>query len=418
MNQLDKIEALIASGQTEEGLAMLKKLSASEDADHLFGAAQIYQQYGFLDEAEKLYEHLLGQYPDDSGVLLNYAELLIDKSEEDRAIHCLEKIGPSDPGYLAAQLQLADVYQLEGLFEVAEAKLLGALKQAHDEPVLLAALGEFYLSVGDAREAIPYLEKVRKCPELADRNIELKLAEALSLCGEFEQSVNAYRRGLKKKKTLDGLFGYAMTLTRIGRYQKAIQVLEELKKMDPGYSTLYPLLAKAYEHEKMTDEALRTVEEGLSEDEFNERLLEEAGHLAVKLHDTEKAMHYYQTIVARDPEHREAMTKLVELKAAGEDYDGIIDLLETETPDDPLLTWFLATAYYRTEKWDKAGACYAACRAAFKNNPEFLQEYGEYLRERGKLQESLQMLKRAAALDPGNQDLVLFVERLEQDDRD
>ncbi|RYM05404.1 tetratricopeptide repeat protein [Sporolactobacillus sp. THM7-7] len=415
MNHLETVNAMMASGQTEDGLKMLENLAGDANDDIVYGAAQIYQQYGFLDEAESAYESLLRRYPNDSGLLLEISDILIDKNEENRAIEFLQKIHPLDDNYLSAQVTLADLYQLEGLDEVAESKLLGALRIAPHEPVLLYALGEFYLSTGDALEAADYFKRVRDTDELADQNVDLKLAEALSLSGEFEQALKAYRKGLKKEKTLDGLFGYAVTASRIGHHKTVIKALEELKELDPGYSTLYPVLAHAYEHEGDLDRALKTVETGLAQDDYNGRLYAEAAELAVKVHDSEKAAHFYQKLIEQDPENIEALTRLVELKVQNEDYESIIELLAKQTPDDPMLIWFLATAYNRTDQLAKAGRLYEQCRPAFSDNPEFLQEYGEYLRDIGELKRSLAALNKAVRLNPENHELVSFVERLKED---
>ncbi|MDD9148669.1 MULTISPECIES: tetratricopeptide repeat protein [unclassified Sporolactobacillus] len=417
MNHLETANALLASGQTDEGLRLLEDTLRDADDETIYGAASIYQQFGFLEEAEHAYETLLRRYPNDSGLLLQISDLLIDKNEENRAIEYLLKIHPLDENYLSAQVSLADLYQMEGLDEVAEKKLLGALKIAPHEPVLLLSLGEFYLSTGQARKAVDFLEAAKGKSELADQNVELKLAEALSLCGEFERSVKAYRIGLKKEKTLDGLFGYAVTATRIGYFKTAIKALEELRDLDPGYSTLYPVLAHAYEHEGSLDLALKTVEEGLEADEYNDRLYEEAGKLALKIHHSEKAAYYFKKWHEHDPENVEAVTRMAELDAQNEDYEAIIDLLAPVKPDDPMLIWFLATAYFRTDQLDQAGTYYDSCRPAFQDNPEFLQEYGEYLIETGKRKDALSVLEKAARLSPENQDLVLFVERLKQDDQ-
>lgn len=416
MDDLETANALLESGQTDSGLQTLKNLVDSEDDDTVYGAASILQKYGFLDEAEKAYKMLLGRYPNDSGLLIQIADLLIDKNEEDQAINYLLRIHPLDTNYLSAQVMLADLYELEGLDEVAENKLLGALKISPHEPVLIFALGEHYLSTGEAAKAVDLFEQVEGNEALAGENVTLKLAEALSLSGAFEQSLKAYRRGLKKEKTLDGLFGYAVTASRIDHHKEAIKALEELRELDPGYSTLYPLLAHAYEHEGDLNHALKIVQAGLEVDEYNERLYKEAGELSVKIHQSEQAARYFQKWYDRDPENIEALTRLTELKAQNEDYDGIIELLDPLQPDDPMLIWFLATAYNKNDDLIQAGKYYQLCAGAFSDNPEFLQEYGEYLRDTGKKGEGIAILEKAAVLSPENQDLAAYVERLKQDD--
>jgi Putative Zn-dependent protease, contains TPR repeats len=416
MNDLDTANALLESGQTEDGLAMLKDLIHSADDDLLYGVASLYQEYGFLDEAQKVYETLLKRYPGDSGLLLQISDLLIDKKEENRAIDYLSRIQYLDENYLSAQVMLADLYRLEGLDEVAENKLLGALKAAPGEPVIQLALGELYLDTGKEIKAVEFLRKVVDNNKLDGQNVAIKLAKALSLCGEFEQSLKYYRKGLKKEKTLDGLFDYAVTASRIDQNKTVIKALEELKEMDPGYSTLYPVLAHAYEHEGNLKQALQTIEEGMKQDDFNARMFEEAGNLAVKLQQQDKAYGYYQKWHELDPENTEALTRLVELKAQDQDYEAVLKLIGSQVSGDPMLTWFKATALNRTDQLKQAEKYYRSCAPAFANNAEFLQEFGEYLRDTGKRSEGLTNLEKASRLNPEDQDLASFVERLKQDD--
>jgi tetratricopeptide (TPR) repeat protein len=416
MNDLETANALLENGQTEDGLAMLKELVNHADDDLLYGAASLYQEYGFLDEAQRVYESLLKRYPGDSGLLLQISDLLIDKKQENRAIDYLSRISYLDENYLSAQVMLADLYHLEGLDEVAENKLLGALKAAPSEPVVQLALGEFYLDTGEEIKAVKFLRKVVDNKQLEGQNVALKLAKALSLSGEFEQSLKYYRKGLKKEKTLDGLFDYAVTASRIDQNKTVIKALNELKDMDPGYSTLYPVLAHAYEHEGDLKQALETVEEGLKQDDFNVRMFEEAGDLAVKLHHPDKAYGYYRKWHELEPESVEALTRMVELKAQDEDYEGILELTRSQETVDPMLTWFKATALNRTDRLKDAEKYYRSCAPAFANNAEFLQEFGEYLRDIGKGTEGLENLEKASRLHPEDQDLAAFVERLKQDD--
>lgn len=415
MNDLETANALMNSGQTEEGLELLREVLKKADDVTTYKAGLIYQEYGFIDQAQAVYDSLLRSHPNDSNLLLQLSEILIDKGEENQAIDYLQMIHSLDENYLSAQLLLADLYQLQGLDEVAENKLLGALKMAPHEPVLLFALGEFYLSVGEPHKAAQYYKQVLNSSVLVNENVALKLAEALSLSGEFEQASLYYQKGLKQGKTLDGLFGYAVTAARLHKFKSTIQLLEELKTLDPGYSTLYPVLAHAYEHEGDLNAALKTVEEGLIEDEYNERLFSEAGELSAKLHDWKKAAHYYQEWFERDPENLEALTRLVEIKSQQEDYEDIIRLLDNQLFDDPMLTWFLATAYNKTENAEQAEQNYELCFSAFQENPEFLQEYGEFLWESGKRDQALTVLQRALDLSPENQYLLEFVERIKQD---
>ncbi|MFT8871137.1 MAG: tetratricopeptide repeat protein [Sporolactobacillus sp.] len=411
INKIERAEAWLSAGQTDKGLALLRALAANGEDSEQYAAATLFQHYGFLDEAEGIYRMLLRHYPDESDLLLQLSDLLIDQDREDEAILLLQHIDENDTNYLSAQVLLADLYQLEGLDEAAEHRLLHAQQLSPNQPLLLEALGELYLATGQALKAVQAFESIR-----SNRDIELRLAEAYSLSGAFEQAFEAYSRGLGKEKTLDGLFGYAMTAVRLKKDDVAVQVLEELRGRDPGYSSLYAPLSAAYERCGDQVRALQTVEAGLREDAFNGRLYQEAAHLSLDMHQNDKAAYYLQKWLSIDPENEQALLHLVELLMQQEDYSSVIKRLAQQQTDDPMLQWFLASAYNHTDALADAEACYALCAPAWQSNPEFLREYGEFKRDCGKTAEAVQLFERALALDPENDELATFIERIRQDD--
>ncbi|MBM7645281.1 tetratricopeptide (TPR) repeat protein [Scopulibacillus daqui] len=415
MHNISQAITLVETGQHEKGLQMLKEILKTADDETAYQIAECYQDWGLIEDAERIYERLLKTYPNDSHLLIQLAELNIDQDNEEKAIELLSKIHQLDENYLSAQLLLADLYQFQGLDEVAEKKLLDAYKISPNEPVLSFALGEFYLSVGEPSKAIPYYKQVLHAESLSHENVALKLAEALSLNGQFEEALIYYQKGLEKEKTLDGLFGLGMTAYQTGKFQTAITALEELKELDPQYSTLYPVLSQAYQQEGAEDEALAAIEEGIKVDEFNERLYLKAGELAAGLSQWDKAAHYYNQSLKINPDNIEALKHLIEIKYEQRDYEGIIHQLETEAIDDPTALWFMGKAYVQTEQFEKALEVYEKISSCFQDDPVFLGEYGELLWQSGDRKKALANLRKAAAFDPDNQDLQAFVERIEQD---
>lgn len=414
-NDMETAITLVETGQTEKGLALMKELLTSTDDDTAYQIAVLFQDWGHMDDAENIYTDLLYRYPNDSGLLIQMAELFIDKDEEEKAIDYLINIFPQDDNYLSAQLLLADLYQMQGLDEVAERKLKGAYQAAPTEPIISLALGEFYLSTGQPAEAIPFYKDILHAETLAHENIQLKLAEALSLNGQFEEALIYYQKGLETEKTLDGLFGYGMTAFQTQKFQTAISALKELKTMDPQYSTLYPVLAQSYHEEGRQEEALATLEEGMKSDEHNERLYYQAGEIAAKLNHWSKAEYYYNELVNLDPDNLEAVKRLMEIKINTEAYDDVISYLDQGQFDDPTLRWYFAKATKLKDELSGAKGIYDELYLDFKENPEFLSEYGELMWQLGETKHALKVLKEATLFDPDNQELQAFVERIEQD---
>ncbi|HHY21633.1 MAG TPA: hypothetical protein GX525_07075, partial [Bacilli bacterium] len=158
-NTIEKIVDDIAAGHVEEGLAQLESLEKTANDEQKYTLAEAYFELGHIELAHALIDELLEIYVDEGELYAFKAELLIDDGKEDEAIEILLEISEQDPAYLRGQLLLVDLYQLQGLDEVAEQRLISAYEQNKSEPLLVYALGEFYLQRGDYNKSIPYLKQ-------------------------------------------------------------------------------------------------------------------------------------------------------------------------------------------------------------------------------------------------------------------
>ena len=91
---------------------------------------------------------MLELYPGEGELIISIAEILIDSDQEDEAMLMLENISPEDDLYPSALLLEADFYQLQGMPEVSERKLLQAKELLPDEIIIDFALGELYYQQG------------------------------------------------------------------------------------------------------------------------------------------------------------------------------------------------------------------------------------------------------------------------------
>src|SRR5690625_2053012 len=111
---------LMENNDTESAITLLENYAPSATDEEKFMIAEFYMQWGFYNEATGLLEDLLRQYPEESDIKMLLADIFIELEEDKEAIDLLTSISEDDPAYLQALLQLADLYQSEGLFEVAE----------------------------------------------------------------------------------------------------------------------------------------------------------------------------------------------------------------------------------------------------------------------------------------------------------
>lgn len=401
--EIETAIALVEAGKVSEGLSRLEKAETRVDDDDKFRIAELYYEWGHLKKAKSIAEELLNRYPGESELIFFLAEIMIDTDEEEQAIDMLSNIDSEDADYVRALLLLADIYSSQGLDEVAEQKLLEAKRLSPDEPVVTFALAEFYFSLGNYTQSIPYYEQVLHKGGIPEENVNLRLAEALSGSGKFEDALKFYEKAVGDMSDPESLFTFGMTAYQAGQYQQTIKALMKLKESDPDYSKLYLYLAKAYRAEGALDEALQTAEEGLSIDAFNDRLAYEAGLIALKQGRVERAEQYFRKTLEINSLHHDALKSLAGLLSREGRYEEVIALLgniEDTEEQDPVFAWYLATAEREEEQFEEAATHYAQAYRGLAEDPVFLEEYGDFLLEEGRREEALTLFRQALSVDP------------------
>ncbi|AIE60538.1 tetratricopeptide repeat protein [Bacillus methanolicus] len=419
MNKVERIISLIENGRHKEALTLYKEILNTGSDEEKFTLAEDLFQFGFLEEVKGLLENLLETYPDEGELLVMLAEVHIELGDEEKAILLLEKISEEDSSYPESLLLLADLYQMNGLYEVSEQKLLKAKRILPDEVVIDFALGELYAEEGKLNEAIKAYEAVLQSEtEIAGVNIHRRIAEMLSSSGAFEEALPFYEKAMDEKLEIDALFGYAFTALQAGFNKTAIEKFLELKELDPEYHSLYLYLAKAYEREGELESGLKTVKEGIKYDEFNKDLFFYGGKLALKLGDEEEAEKFLREALSLDPGFIEAALTLNKLLLKQNRYEDVLEIarsLEAQGEEEPQIIWDEAVALQHLEDYSQALNKYELAYTFFKNHPDFLSDYGYFLLEEGKRAKAVEIFSELAKNDPTNDEYLDILERLQDE---
>ncbi|WP_071459961.1 tetratricopeptide repeat protein [Bacillus massilinigeriensis] len=409
----------LETGNLEEAQKAFKYVLEMGSDEEQFLLAEELVRFGLLEESQTLLEKLLISYPNEGEILVLLAEIILESGEEERAMLLLEQVRPDDAEYPRALLLMADLYQMEGLYEVSERKLLEAKRLLPNESLLDFALGELYAEQGKHSEAISsYAEILKKQEEIAGSNVYQRIAENLSASGEFEEALPYYEKAMEQKLEINTLFGYAFTALQAGKYNTAIGKFEELRALDPEYHSLYLYLARAYEHEGMDREAFGAVMEGIKADSYNKELYFYGGKLALKLGNESEAERLLREAIALDPEFTQGILLLNRLLIRQERYeevDELISIAEANEEEEPQLLWDSAIAKSHLEQYSEALNKYRLAYNFFKDNKDFLVDYGYFLIEEGKIAEAGEIFSTLARNDQGNEEYREILQRLTDD---
>src|SRR5690625_3539133 len=127
---------LMENNQTEKALALLESFLPSANEEEKYTIAELYMHWGFLKEATAILTELLRIYADENDIKVMLADIYIELEEDEKAIDLLNDVDEADPAYIQTLIQLADLYEAQSLFEVAEQKLLTAKQLEPNELII------------------------------------------------------------------------------------------------------------------------------------------------------------------------------------------------------------------------------------------------------------------------------------------
>lgn len=384
--------------------AQLDDFLVNGTPDVQYAFAEGCLQLGFMAQADQVFEHLQFLFPEEAQLKIDRAQVQMELGDEDTALDLLMDITEEAPEYPQALLVLADYYQMQGLYEVAEQRLNEALQLLPEEPLLHFAKAELLVEIGRFTEAARlYEELYTQQQTFAGVNLAARLAEVYRAGAAYETALDYYMKALEEDVTADLLFGSAYAAFQTEKYDTAITQLEDLKELDPDYFSAYLLLAQSYGMLEQNDKAYKAIKDGITRDEYDKSLFLYAGKMALKNQLPEEAIQHLQEALALDPEYMEAALVLMSIYAQQERDEDVIALYNDLKRDDfewTALYPFVAKAHVNLEEYAEAATFYAEAYRDHEEDANFLEEYAYFLLEEGRRDEAKAIVEKLIALDP------------------
>ena len=382
-----------------------------EDSDSiLLDLAEYLESIGFFLQAKRIYNKLAPLYPQ---VNLNLAAIASEDGDLEEAFAYLEEIRSNDPWYVNALLIKADLYQMEGLPDVAREKLVEA-SQLSDDPIITFGMAEIDFELGNFTQAIKEYASLdnRTIYEQTGISTYQRIGVSYASLGKFEAAIEFLQKAIELEYDESAVFELAVILYDQEDYQKANLYFKQLDTLSPdfeGYEYIYALSLHA---DHQAEEALFMAQQGLNKNPFDSQLALLASQVSYELHDTEKAESYLLDAWDNADDLEELALRLTNLYLEQERYEDIL-ALEDQDWDNVLTRWNIARSYQALENIEKARELYGELHRDLRDNPEFLEEYIYLLRECGELERAKQEAQHYLSLVPDDSAMQEFYDSLD-----
>jgi tetratricopeptide (TPR) repeat protein len=174
-------------------------------------------------------------------------------------------------------------------------------------------------------------------------------------------------------------------------------------------------LSKAYEREEELENSFNIIKMGIHSDEYNKELYFNGGKLALKLGQEKEAEKMFREALALDPEYIAAAADLTKLFLQQDRYEDILEitaLLSDFAEEEPRFLWDAAIAYRHLEEYSLALNKYSHAYTFFKEEPDFLLDYGNFLIEEGKTDEAAEVFSKLVKIEPDSIEYQDILQRL------
>lgn len=385
------------------------KALENDPSDLLYELATYLEGIGFYPQAKEIYLKIVEDFPE---LHLNLAAIASEDGQIEEAFAYLEEIQADSDWYVSALALKADLYQMEGLTDVAREKLLEALSYS-DDPLLILGLAELDSELENYQEAIQGYAQLdnRSIYERTGISTYQRIGFAYAQLGKFETATEFLEKALELEYDDLTAFELASLYFDQEEYQKAVLYFKQIDTISPDFEGYEYGYSQALHKEHQVQEALRIAKQGLEKNPFETRLLLAASQFSYELHDVSGAENYLLTAKEDAEDTEEILLRLATIYLEQERYEDILDL-QSEEPENLLTKWMIARSYQEMDDLDTAYEHYQELAGDLKDNPEFLEHYIYLLRELGYFEEAKVYAHAYLKLIPDDVQMQELFERL------
>ena len=385
MNNSQQMLQALEEQDLEKADHYFYKALEQDSSEVLYELATYLEGIGFYPQAKEIYLKIVEDFPE---VHLNLAAIASEDGQIEEAFAYLDEIQADSEWYVSALALKADLYQMEGLSDVAREKLLEALNYS-DDPLLIFGLSELDSELENYQEAIQGYAQLdnRLIYEQTGISTYQRIGFAYAQLGKFEVATEFLEKALELEYDDHTAYELASLYFDQEEYQKAVLYFKQIDTISPDFEGYEYGYSQALHKEHQLEEALRIAKQGLEKNPFETRLLLAASQFSYELHDASSAENYLLIAKEDAEDTEEILLRLATIYLEQERYEDILDL-QSEEPENLLTKWMIARSYQEMDDLEAAYEHYQELAGDLKDNPEFLEHYIYLLRELGHFEEA------------------------------
>ena len=187
LNNSKKMVASLQKQDLAHANKYFERALTNDTEEELLELADYLESIGFFPQAKRIYETLAPHYPE---AYISLAQIASEDGQVEEAFAYLEEITSDSDWYVTALLVKADLYQMEGLPDVAREKLAEA-KQLSDEPLVTFGMAEIDFELGNFNQAIKEYASVdnRRIYEQTGVSTYQRIGVSYASLGQFEVAI-------------------------------------------------------------------------------------------------------------------------------------------------------------------------------------------------------------------------------------
>ncbi|HVN79972.1 MAG TPA: tetratricopeptide repeat protein [Terriglobia bacterium] len=408
-------------GQTDKAISTLNKylgmVPSSEAA--LGSLAQIYSDQGNYKEAINVFKKALEVNPDSPRILEELAYTYEQSKDYKNAIETYRKALNADEDSLDLRRGLAQALLEDGEDQSAEKEYLKILEADPDEGIAYLRLGQIYRKRLDFDKA---LENFNKANSILVNSLEVPfyIATLYEELGKFEKAQERFQHLLKLSAKQDHNYSASEAQNRavflthagyvaqqLGSYTEAINYFNELRTLSPdnelkadGY------IIDTYRTSRQMDKALATAEASLNEHSGDADMRVLYDDLLAESGKSDQAIKDLEGLLKNNDEDFKIYYALIQIYQRDkkfEEAEKVAFKAEKDFKSKESFYFTLGSLYERQKEYDKAEETFKKVLALNPKHAPTLNYWGYMLADRGvRLEQSLDLIKRAVDLDPNN----------------